>query len=91
VCGLPSLKLSPAKVLYGEQVSASRRAGLCLLPLRKRIALKVSCLCHSERSEESVLSSSENGFFVTSFLSNCLKNYLMEAKTGWQEAKVYDV
>jgi len=33
VCGLLALKLSPAKVLYGEQVSEGKRAGLTPLPL----------------------------------------------------------
>jgi hypothetical protein len=31
-------------------------------------ALKATSPCHSERSEESVLSSFGNGFFVTTFL-----------------------
>ncbi len=46
---------------------------LCsLLVLKKGLtngfALKVTSPCHSERSEESALSSFENGFFVTTFL-----------------------
>ncbi len=36
--------------------------------LTKSLALKVLNSCHSERSEESVLSRSENGFFVVSLL-----------------------
>ncbi len=43
------------------------------LPLGKLLAPKVLHSCHSERSEESVPSFSENGFFVTSFLRMTFK------------------